>query len=430
MNRRAHRGRTPLLVAIGSVLVAVVVAVIAGTLMAILGANLSCLSSGGGATGFLEQPTRAAVREIPSKRLRLYRQAGQRFDLDWTVLASIGTQECGTGLCAHVYPSGCGGPMQIAIERESACSPGPGPTIFERYGVDASGDGEPNPFSLSDAIFTAARLLRVVMGAPPIGGSYVAYRQAACNYYGACADSIVDYADEVMQRAVEYGFHGKGAPAPSNPAATKPASYGAEQGSGCGASTTGGASGSEIVRIAQSQLGQTENPLSSNCTKYGPCVDWCSLFVAWVWEKAGVPLHGGTAPFAWSGSIYKWAQAHEAGVLPRKRAGDNPFLEAQPNGARVLPPTATPAPGDAVLFGYVERNSAGELIRILRSDHVAIVERLFPDGEITTIDGNYGDRVARVGPFLPAEAVAKGEPAPIYGYAQPPSAEAGVGEGA
>jgi hypothetical protein len=430
MSGQPPRSRKPMLVTVACVLLGVVVAVIAGTLMAILGSKLACLGGGGGTIGFLEQPTRAVVKEIPPKRLRLYQQAGLRFDVDWTVLASIGYQECGTGLCAHVYPSGCGGPMQIAIERESACSPGSGPTIFERYGVDADGHGA-NPFDLADAIFTAARLLRVVMGAPPAGGSYAAYRQAACNYYGACADSIVDYADEVMERAVEYGFHGEGTPAPSNPAATKPASYGAAQGSSCGSSATGGASGSEIVRIAQSQLGQMENPLGSNCTKYGPCVEWCSLFVAWVWEKAGVPLHGGTAPYMWSGSIYEWAQAHEGGGLPGKRApGENPFLEPQPNGARVLPPSATPAPGDAVVFGYVKRGSGGEVERILRSDHVGIVERVFPDGEITTIDGNYGDRVARVGPFLPAEALAKGEPAPIFGYAQPSSGEAGAGEGA
>jgi CHAP domain len=407
MSRNHRRARMPLLVVLACVLVAVV-SVIAGTLMAVLGSDLSCLGGGGG-TGFLEQPTRAAAKEIPTKRLRLYQQAGRRFEVDWTVLASIGYQECGTGLCARVYPSGCGGPMQIAIERDSACSPGTGPTIFERYGVDADGHGA-DPFDLADAIFTAARLLRVVMGAPPAGGSYAAYRQAACNYYGACADSLVDYADEVMERAVEYGFQGKGTPQPKNPAATKPASYEVVQGSSCGAST-GGTSASEIVRIAQSQLGQGERPPGSNCTKYGPCLEWCSLFVAWVWEKAGVPLQGDTAPYAYSGSIYEWTQGHEAGGRPGKMAaGENPFLEPKPNGARVLPPKATPLPGDAVLFGADPRHS----------DHVGIVERVFADGEITTIDGNYGDRVARVGPFLPAEAVAKGEPAPIYGYAQPP----------
>jgi hypothetical protein len=384
--------------------------VVAATLMAILGANVACLGSGGVAVA--SPPTGAAVKEIPPERLRLYQRAGRRFDVEWTVLASIGYQECGIGACAHVYPSGCGGPMQIAIVRESPCSPGPGPTIWERYGVDANGDGEADPFALADAIFTAARLLRVVMGAPPIGGSYAAYREAACHYYGACADGRVDYADEVMARAVEYGFHGKGAPAGG---AGRPVP--ASEASSCGASW-GGASASEIVRIAESQLGRTESPPGSNCTRYGPCEQWCSLFVAWVWERAGVPLKGGTAPFAYSGSIYEWAKAHEGGPLVTPAPGDPPLSKPKANGARVLPPTATPAPGDAVFFGAGPR----------ASDHVGIVERVFPNGEITTIDGNYGDRVARVGPFPPAQAVAHGAPAPIYGYARPPAAE-GAGEG-
>ncbi|HVO53116.1 MAG TPA: hypothetical protein VMT37_01755 [Solirubrobacterales bacterium] len=327
--------------------------VIAATLMAILGANVACLGASGPISG--SQPTRAAVKQIPAERLPLYRRAGQRFDVDWTVLASIGYQECGTGSCAHVYPSGCGGPMQIAIVRESACSPGPGPTIWETYGVDVDGNGEADPFDLADAIFTAAMLLRAVMGAPPIGGSYAGYRQAACNYYGACADSLVSYADEVMARAVEYGFRGKGSP---------------------GAPAGGGAVASEIVRIAESQLGRSESPLGSNCNPYGPCVEWCSLFVAWVWERAGVPMKGGTAPYAYSGSIYEWAKAHEGGPFAATAPGDPPLSTPTANGARVLPPTAMPAPGDAVLYGAGPK----------ASEHIGIVERVFPQR------GNHDDR--------------------------------------
>lgn len=206
------------------------VAVLAGSLMAVLGAEIACVG-GSGASAAGAPATRAARRDIPPERLRLYRQAGRRFDLDWAFLASIGTQECGSGLCAHVYPSGCGGPMQIAIVRESACSPGSGPTLWERYGVDADGDGQADPFDLADSIFTAAKLLRRVMGAPPAGGSFAAYRQAACDYYGACADAATNYADEVMARAVEYGFHGAGSPAPSDPGGAEPAP---SEGSGCG----------------------------------------------------------------------------------------------------------------------------------------------------------------------------------------------------
>jgi hypothetical protein len=406
MRERRRGGSLILLLATG--VLAVVVVAITATVMAILGSSIGCM--GGGGIAVAGPPTKAAVKAIPPKRLRIYQEAGKRFDVDWAFLASIGYQECGHRACAHVYPSGCGGPMQIAIVPESACSPGPGPTIWDRYKVDADGGGA-SPFDPADAVFTAARMMRPVFGLA--GDSYAAYRQTACNYYGACADASANYADEVMARAVEYGFRGKGAPAPTSPVATGQRASGG--GSACGGSSSGAASGSEIVRIAESQLGTAENPPGSNCNPYGPCVEWCSLFVAWVWEKAGVPLKGGTAPYAYSGTIYEWAKAHEGGPFAVTAPGDPPLSTPEANGARVLPPSATPAPGDAVLYGSGPKES----------DHVGIVERVFPGGQITTIDGNFGDRVARSGPFLPSEAVRWGMPAPIFGYAQPPAAEGG-----
>lgn len=404
--------RLSLLAACACGVAAVVVATLVGTVMAILGGELACLGGGGGAVA-ATPATRAAVEEISPKRLRIYQEAGRQIDIDWTFLASIGTQECGQGACHEVNASGCAGPMQIAYVRGSACSPGSGPTIWERFKVDGDGDGRTSIFDPPDAIFTAARILRKTLGAPPAGGSYAAYRRAACGYYGACADSSANYAGEVMARAVEYGFRGKGSPPPEDPRRAEPAESG---GSSCGADTSASASGNKIVRIAESQLGRSESPPGSNCNPYGPCEQWCSLFLAWVWEKAGVPLKGGTAPYAYSGSIYEWAKVHEAGSsLPGAAPpGESPFSQAAPNGARVLSPSATPASGDAVLFGSGPQ----------ASDHIAIVERVFPGGQITTIDGNYSDRVARVGPFLPSRAVEGGEPAPVFGYAQPP----GVGD--
>lgn len=404
------RGRGLILGA--AIVSAVLLAVVAGSIMAVLGASFGDCAQGGGRLlgggggGLGVAPTRAALREIPPARLLLYREAGGRFGVEWPFLASIGYQECGVGTCAHVYPSGCGGPMQIAIERESACSPGPGPTIWERYAVDGDGDGRTNPFDAADAINTAARMLRPVFGLA--GGSFADYHQAACNYYGACSDSLVSYAAEVMARAVRYGF--RGAVGGGGPEAEPVSGSSA----GCeGPAAGAGASASRIVRIAQSQLGRTENPPGSNCNPYGPCVEWCSLFVAWVWERAGVRLGGGTAPYAYSGSIYEWATRQDRGGLG---GGSSPLLESRSNGAHVLSPGAKPAPGDAIFFGAGP--GPGE------SDHVAIVERVFPNGEITTIDGNYGDRVARVGPYLPGAAT--GEPAPVYGYAVPPASVAGA----
>jgi hypothetical protein len=406
---RGGRSRLSLWLSGLAAVVLVGVVSVAGALMAVLGGNLACLAPGGSA--FASPPTKAAVKAIPPKRLRIYQEAGRRFDVDWAFLASIGYQECGHRACGHVYPSGCGGPMQIAIVPESACSPGPGPTIWDRYKVDAD-DGGASPFDPADAVFTAARMMRPVFGLA--GDSYAAYRQAACNYYGACSDASANYADEVMQRAVEYGFRGKGSPSATSPIATGQEAAGG--GSACGGSSSGGATGSEIVRIAESQLGTAENPPGSNCNPYGPCVEWCSLFVAWAWKKAGVPLSGGTAPYAYSGTIYEWAKAHEGGPFAVTAPGDPPLSTPEPNGARVLPPTATPAPGDAVLYGSGPK----------ASDHVGIVERVFPGGQITTIDGNFGDRVARSGPFLPSQAVQWGMPAPIFGYAHPPSTGGGA----
>jgi hypothetical protein len=385
----------------GLALLVAVIATIVAALMAIVGANLSCGIGGGTAEAASPPPTKTALREIPSARLTIYREAGSALDISWPFLASIGAQECGHGACHEINPSGCAGPMEIAYVRGSVCSPDPAvPTIWERFKTDGDGDGKTSIFDPADAVFTAAKILRKSDGAPPAGGTYAAYRQAACNYYGACGDAVADYAAEVMARAVEYGFGGaesevsepEGTGAETKPGERPRHPPPSPSGSTCEASTAT-ASGSEIVRIAESQIGTTEQPLGSNCQKYGPCEEWCALFVAWVWERAGVALEGGTAPFAYSGVFYTWVTEH---------------------GGRDLPPTATPAPGDAVMYGT---GVAG-----FQMEHVGIVERVFPNGEITTIEGNFADNVARVGPFDPAHAEAAGEPAPIFAYAEPPTA--------
>ena len=55
---------------------------------------------------------------------------------------------------------------------------------------------------------------------------------------------------------------------------------------------------------------------------------------------------------------------------------------------RLLPSTATPAPGDLILFG---------------DRHVGIVESVNADGSLTTVEGNYANAVSRVH-RSPAEA--------------------------
>jgi hypothetical protein len=211
--------------------VALVGVAVLGIVMAITGAGFGCTSAAASSS----PSTAAASSDIPRARLALYQAAGRRFDIDWAFLASIGAQECHHGSCAGDNGSGCQGPMQIAVRRGSPCSPGSGETLWERYGVDADHDGRTDPDDPADAIFTAARILRDAKHAPPTGGSYKDYYQAACGYYGACGDSTAQYADQVMARAVTYGF-GSG--------------QAADDGGGCGGAdlqpTDGGGPGSVV----------------------------------------------------------------------------------------------------------------------------------------------------------------------------------------
>lgn len=201
------------------------------SLTALLGGGLGCIGGGGGGGGSGPAPSKSALRDIPRNYLRLYREMGTRYNIDWTFLASIGAQESNHGRAPgtnRVNESGCVGPMQLGTG--GACG-----DFVGAWGQDGDRDGDIDPRNPADAIATAANGLRKGKGAPPIGGSYAAYRKAACGYYGACSDAHVNYADEVMTRAVQYGFHGAGAPAPTHAGTAAPVS-----GGGCGGGELGG----------------------------------------------------------------------------------------------------------------------------------------------------------------------------------------------
>jgi CHAP domain len=138
---------------------------------------------------------------------------------------------------------------------------------------------------------------------------------------------------------------------------------------------------SRIVAVAQSQLGQREDPPGSNCTKFGPCEAWCADFATWVWRQAGVASIG---RIAWVPSLVEWGK--QRGTW--KAGYDN-----------------DPKPGDLVIFSGL---------------HVGIVETVRPSGVITIIAGNTGTQnVARRGPTTPDRGSTMG-PAAISGYVSPP----------
>ena len=126
----------------------------------------------------------------------------------------------------------------------------------------------------------------------------------------------------------------------------------------------------DIVAAARGEIGQTEQPPGSNDSPriavYRSAVagaqagdPWCAYFVSWAAAQAGMPLGDNGAGIGSVAGITDWASR---------------------NG-RLLPASATPQPGDLILFG---------------TEHVGIVESVSPDGSLTTIEGNHANAVQEV----------------------------------
>jgi hypothetical protein len=147
---------------------------------------------------------------------------------------------------------------------------------------------------------------------------------------------------------------------------------------------------SAIVAAVASQIGPDPDT-GFYCNPYGPCEEWCALFATWAWRQVGIPIPS----YAFTGDIYYWAAAHAA----------------------LLPPTATPEPGDAVLYGTGPQS-------VYTSVHVGIVTQVWPDGAIDTVDGDAGPgrdgwlSVTINGPYLPADSQSYNGVG-IYAFAQP-----------
>ncbi len=133
---------------------------------------------------------------------------------------------------------------------------------------------------------------------------------------------------------------------------------------------TSGSPGARIVAIAESQLGQTEQPPGSNespaITQYRsatagavPGAPWCAYFASWAARQAGEPIGENGQGAGAVSEVWSWAQSTGRAI---------------PNG-----PGVVPQPGDLIVFG---------------DEHVGIVRDVLPNGQIQTIEGNYENKVA------------------------------------
>lgn len=122
---------------------------------------------------------------------------------------------------------------------------------------------------------------------------------------------------------------------------------------------------SDMVAIAQSQIGQTGGQPYWSWYGFGSRVEWCAIFVSWCAEQCGY-LDAGILPkFASCGVGVKWFQ----------------------NRGQWLPGSATPEPGMVIFFQWYGSDS-------LIADHVGIVEKV-EGGRVYTIEGNSNDQVRR-----------------------------------
>jgi hypothetical protein len=143
-----------------------------------------------------------------------------------------------------------------------------------------------------------------------------------------------------------------------------------------------------IADIARSQIGATNNGCS-----YGPCgLDWCAMFATWSWERAGII--GAPRGTYVATALGTWGQ--QRGLFKARPAGQ----------------TGSPAVGDWAVYGAPGSGTGG---------HVSVVVAVHGDGTITTVNGNYNDKVVETR-INPATHRAGSRSVLISGYVSPPGA--------
>ena len=110
-----------------------------------------------------------ALRENdpPALLIPIYEDAAHRYEVPWRVLAAINQIETDYGRNLSVSPAGAVGWMQFM------------PETWAQWGVDADHDGQANPYSPMDAIFTAARYLQASGASRDLPSAIFAYNHAA-----------------------------------------------------------------------------------------------------------------------------------------------------------------------------------------------------------------------------------------------------------
>lgn len=157
-----------------------------------------------------------------------------------------------------------------------------------------------------------------------------------------------------------------------NPQAAQQGQFAGQLQSSLAAARASGPVGQRMVQLAQAELakgvseGNGDND-SPDIARYRTATrgaaagaPWCAYFVSYIAKQAGVPIGPNGDGMGYVPAITSWA----------KQTG------------KFISPSSQVRAGDVILFGG--------------SGHIGIVERVNPDGSLTTIEGNHSDRVDRV----------------------------------
>jgi hypothetical protein len=206
------------------------------------------------------------------------------------------------------------------------------------------------------------------------GGGVTGGTEAPAAGATSFADALTQAAQETPTASSAAMLADPGASGTALSNASAPGSLSSLQGlngvAGSSLAPAGGSSGNQIVAIAESQLGQSEQPPGSNegpaIAQYrsatagaAPGEPWCAYFASWAAHQAGEPLGAQGQGLGSVSQIWSWAQSTGRAVA---------------NG-----PGVVPKPGDLIVFG---------------DEHVGIVRDVLPSGQIQTIEGNYENKVA------------------------------------
>jgi murein DD-endopeptidase MepM/ murein hydrolase activator NlpD len=194
------------LLAIGLVLIVMVPVLLITAILPATGSGVEQIGSGS---------------PIPAGLIPVFNQAGQVFDVNPYLLASVADQEStfGSGTSwMQVNSAGCVGFMQTCVGGAGGDSwdstvnltAHPRLTLAQRFAYRLGQRPVSYPLETSthpdyndpfDAVMAGAVELRGKVGGRPIPNLDQTAFQAACGYYGACADGVANYAQTVLARA-------------------------------------------------------------------------------------------------------------------------------------------------------------------------------------------------------------------------------------